>query len=246
MRTETIIIDDFYPDPMKVRNYALSIKWGSPFAAVEKTAPPGALPPDDGTWKTSDNDYIENTVFHREKMIRVLETITGDEIDRDTWFNRPAPWNGQIHVKNLDDSPVLQPGQFNRNGIHNHVHDPYNNTGKDGWAAIVFLRPQEVTSGMFTWRPKGKVSDNPWKMDNDPEQFQPMDSIANKFNRLIIGRGDLWHSGADGIGSTLEDGRMFQTFFFRTLGPLKEMRRETLSVEDLPEPLTKSHPMVDL
>lgn len=250
MRSEIIIVDDFYPDPMKVRNYALSVKWQGPYDNVSGQLTPPTIPLEDDTWKTSSNDFIRNTVFNSEKMIRVLESITNDEIDRESWFKRPAPWNSQFHVKMLDDFQ----GGYNQdhqstgqNGIHNHTHDPYNGTGANGWAAIVFLTPEfELSAGMFSWLPKGSVRDNPWTMLNSSNQFEPMDSLANRFNRLILGRGDLWHSGANGRGRTMEEGRMFQTFFFRTLGPLKEMRRESLDVSDLPEPLAKNLPMAEL
>ena len=39
--------------------------------------------------------------------------------------------------------------------------------------------------------------------------------ISSVFNRLILLRGDIFHSGAVGYGDSPENGRMIQTFFFK-------------------------------
>ena len=40
--------------------------------------------------------------------------------------------------------------------------------------------------------------------------------ISNEFNKLILYRGDYWHSGLNYFGNTIYDSRLFQTFFFTT------------------------------
>ena len=40
--------------------------------------------------------------------------------------------------------------------------------------------------------------------------------IGNKFNRLILYRGNMFHSSLDYFGSNKENGRLFQTFFFNS------------------------------
>jgi hypothetical protein len=49
-----------------------------------------------------------------------------------------------------------------------------------------------------------------------PANWQSLDSFGNLFNRLVLVRGDIPHSGARGWGRTLDEGRLYQTFFFRT------------------------------
>ena len=40
------------------------------------------------------------------------------------------------------------------------------------------------------------------------------DVVANRFNRAILFRGDLWHKADEYFGNDLKSGRLFQTFFF--------------------------------
>lgn len=60
------------------------------------------------------------------------------------------------------------------------------------------------------------------------ENWQLVDSFANLLNRLILCR-DMPHSGAGGWGNCLENSRMYQTFFFRTVP------RQTMWPDLLPE-----------
>jgi hypothetical protein len=48
------------------------------------------------------------------------------------------------------------------------------------------------------------------------DHWRLIDSLGNIFNRLILVRGDVPHSGAGGWGHRLEEGRLYQTLFFRT------------------------------
>ena len=48
----------------------------------------------------------------------------------------------------------------------------------------------------------------------DPTPFEKQDSIGNVFNRLVIFDGGLIHSGNDYFGHNLETSRLFQIFFF--------------------------------
>ncbi len=53
----------------------------------------------------------------------------------------------------------------------------------------------------------------------DSRNFSKWDMTAmvgNVYNRLVLYRGDLFHSSLDYFGEGLEDGRLFQTFFFDT------------------------------
>ena len=50
----------------------------------------------------------------------------------------------------------------------------------------------------------------------DMTKWEMTDRVANVFNRLVIYRGDYFHASLDYFGRNLEDGRLFQTFFFDT------------------------------
>lgn len=72
------------------------------------------------------------------------------------------------------------------------------------WAGVLYLTPNapaEAGTGIFT-EPK-------------PGEFELQDVVANKYNRLVLYRGDLLHSSLlSGFGDSVETGRLTQVFFF--------------------------------
>jgi len=99
-----------------------------------------------------------------------------------------------------------------RTWIHS---DPYNM-----WAGVCYLTPDAPYTGgtgLFRHRATGEHS----KITTDHEgydytKYDLFDRIGNKFNRLIIYRGDLFHASLDYFGDNPTNGRLFQTFFFDT------------------------------
>ena len=57
------------------------------------------------------------------------------------------------------------------------------------------------------------------KFDTDSQdttKWHMVDNIANVFNRLIIFNANQFHTSMEYFGQNLQDGRLFQTFFFDT------------------------------
>jgi hypothetical protein len=50
----------------------------------------------------------------------------------------------------------------------------------------------------------------------DYTKWEQVDTIGNVFNRLVLYRGDIFHASLDYFGHDMETGRLFQTFFFST------------------------------
>ena len=50
----------------------------------------------------------------------------------------------------------------------------------------------------------------------DMTKWELTDRLSNKFNRLVLYRGDFFHMSLDYFGQDINDGRLFQTFFFDT------------------------------
>lgn len=50
----------------------------------------------------------------------------------------------------------------------------------------------------------------------DRTAWEPVDVIGNVYNRLVLWNGQMVHAASDYFGSTLEDCRLFQMFFFDT------------------------------
>lgn len=96
------------------------------------------------------------------------------------------------------------------------VHsDPHNM-----WAGVCYLTPDAPQSG-GTGLFKHKATSEHTRITTDHEgydytKYELFDRIGNKYNRLILYRGDLFHASLDYFGDNYENGRLFQTFFFDT------------------------------
>jgi hypothetical protein len=96
------------------------------------------------------------------------------------------------------------------------IHADYYNK----WAAVCYLTPDAPHSGgtgFYRHKQSGqfKRTDQDWE-GYDYTKWDQFDKIGNKYNRLIIYRGDLFHASLDYFGDNLQNGRLFQTFFFNT------------------------------
>jgi len=96
--------------------------------------------------------------------------------------------------------------------------DSYNN-----WAAVCYLTPNAPLSGgtaLYRYKETGDDSrtDNtaPHLDGYDYTKWDMTDYVANKYNRIVMYRGNLYHASVDYFGSNMETGRLFQTFFFNT------------------------------
>jgi len=96
------------------------------------------------------------------------------------------------------------------------IHSDYNNT----WAGVCYLTPDApYTGGTGLYRHRASGEHKRISQDyeaRDYTKWDLFDRIGNKYNRLILYRGDLFHASLDYFGNTNENGRLFQTFFFNT------------------------------
>ena len=209
-RVSTIIVDNFYDNPDEIRNIALDTTYYQPYL-------------NDGThgWYTSNYSY--RPLYVREKF----ENIINSKIDIDHWKSG-TNYNGKFHVK-MENVGI---------GFHDHVEDNnFNAVGVDGWTAVLFLGKNiPITQNIQTVIP---ITDPPLMRGEgfpyDPylgpynseklksksiflqEGYFKSDlAIGNIYNRLVLMRGNIWHSGASGFGDSIENGRMIQTFFFKS------------------------------
>ena len=88
------------------------------------------------------------------------------------------------------------------------------------WAGVCYLTPNAPVSG-GTSLYRHKATGNREKVDVDYESYdytkwEEVDRIGNIYNRIILYRGNMFHASVDYFGSNMQDGRLFQTFFFDT------------------------------
>ena len=101
------------------------------------------------------------------------------------------------------------------------------------WAAVCYLTPDAPLSGgtgLFRhkatgWYEAPKLADGTYdqaaleligKDSQDMTKWEMTNFLGNVYNRLVIYRGDLFHTSLDYFGTDKYDGRLFQTFFFNT------------------------------
>lgn len=223
-RRSIIVLEGFYRDAQAIRNYALKQSYYAPYEDEEalRTGRQRA------TWWASRFRLADECPFKScRQLVDVLEHATGETIDMEHWrapflvdaaskpLHNPGEgkysclWNCCFHVK-------PENGQKLGDGVHNHVTDSWNSVGPDGWAGIIYLNPvAPLDGGLHLWRNVEPLNQYDWM--TSAENWELVDSFANLFNRLILVRGDVPHSGASGWGNCLENGRLYQTFFFRTV-----------------------------
>jgi hypothetical protein len=220
-RRSIVVLENFYADPDAVRDYALRQDFYPPYEDPEAVRAGRAT----ATWWASCFRAAESCPFKSSaRLVSALEAAVGEPIDMEHWrgsfpvdaHSRPVPprgpvsclWNCCFHVK--PDN-----GQRLGDGVHNHVTDSWNSVGSHGWAGIVYLNPAPPTEGgLHLWRNVDPRRSFDWM--TPARDWELLDSFGNVFNRLLLVRGDIPHSGAGGWGDRLENGRMYQTFFFRT------------------------------
>lgn len=192
MEIQTIIVDNFYNDVDLVREFALQQDFN-----VNGNYPGHRTP-------SLTNDTV------REVIQNIVRTAGG----KITWWDTDQ-YNGAFQYTTATD----------RSWIH---ADQTSN-----WAAVCYLTPNAPSTagtGLFRHKETGlyrapKNPDGSLDMDFlnrinqdslDMTKWERIDTIANKYNRLVLYRGDIFHMSLDYFGKDKYDGRLFQTFFFNT------------------------------
>lgn len=105
--------------------------------------------------------------------------------------------------------------------------------GWNEWAGVVYLTPEAPVTGgtgIFRHKPTGaykmpRLADGSRDevlldtINNDGQDYTKwdlVDVVGNKYNRAVFYKGDLFHASLDYFGKDINDGRLFQTFFFNT------------------------------
>jgi hypothetical protein len=191
MRFNSLTIDDFYADPMQVREFALKQEF-----KVRGNYP--------GQRTVS---FLNDPI--KKKLRDILYPFAGEITD---WGGE---YTGSFQYTTASD----------RSWIHSD--------STTDWAAVCYLTPDApVTAGTGIFRHKETGWMNfDYKRQNDPEymkqappgdecqdytKWEMVDRVGNVFNRLIMYRADNYHVSLDYFGKDLNDGRLFQVFFFNT------------------------------
>jgi hypothetical protein len=190
MRVNALVIDDFYSNPMEVREFALKQEF-----AVRGNYP--------GQRTVSFlNDAIKNKI--QEILYPVAGNVTywGGEYtgsfqytvaaDR-SWIHADSTTDWACLIYLTPDAPLTA-----GTGIFKHKA-----TGLSNWD----YRNED---------PEYKKTAPPGEDYQDMTKWEMVDRFGNVFNRLIMYRADNYHMSLDYFGSNKENGRLFQVFFLNT------------------------------
>ena len=182
MKTNIIVIDDFYENVDEVRSFALS----QPFDITGNF-------PGERTLSFAKNDSVKSVISN---ALSSVGKITH-------WPDQPENYNASFQITTAEE--------------RSWIHCDSGTT----WAGVCYLTPDAPLSsgtGFYKHKETGLLSsDINWQKDSqDVTKWELVSSIGNVYNRLILYRGNQFHTSMDYFGQDVNDGRLFQTFFFST------------------------------
>jgi len=192
MKVSALILDDFYTDPMETREMALAQEF-----SVQGNYPGIRTP---SVFNQSVYDVVQRVIY---------------------------PAGGKITRWDMDQ--YTGSFQYTTSRDRSWIHADQTTI----WAGVCYLTPDAPLSagtGLFRHKPTGlemapRNPDGSYNTDllsqinqdsQDMTKWEMTERLANKFNRLVIYRGDYFHMSLDYFGSDKYNGRLFQTFFFDT------------------------------
>jgi hypothetical protein len=181
-----IVIDNFYENPMEVRNFALKQEYR------EDSHYPG---------KRSKSYACQE---HKERFQKILEPLVGKikdfpfDSDNGKFQYSTSNDHSWVHYDNDDieyaaiifltpDAPVES-----GTGFYQFMDGTMN-----------------ASESKFMKSDFGKYS-------KDMTKWKLVDKVGNVFNRLVIFDSSRYHTAVDYFGSDIYDGRLYQVFFFST------------------------------
>ena len=192
---ELIVVDNFYGNPNQLREFVLKQEF-----VVEGNFPGMRT-------KSFANQSLKDVIQ------KYIEPFSGKIIDF------PMPTNTNINNKIYNGA-----FQYTTSRDRSWVHiDGYNN-----WAGIIFLTPDAPLSsgtGFYQFYDgtsnedemiKNNSKHNIDSFSQDTTKWKLVDQVGNVFNRLILFNSKRYHMSMDYFGDSIENGRLFQVFFFST------------------------------
>lgn len=219
-----VVRDDFYEDPDRVRALALArefYQYGPPTAdqvGAEKAARYEGQKP---RWMASAllrhggvevADPKPGFRYAPPEVRERIGEILGERPDEETWDTMGDWWNGAFHVQ--------YGGEAGRpSSIHHHYKE--GDVTPRGWSGLVYLSPDAGPEhGTTIWRSKQTglcvATAIGHSRSHSYDDYDLALRVENRYNRLVLFREHVLHRAEKGFGSTIEDGRMSQTFFFQS------------------------------
>jgi hypothetical protein len=199
MKRSIIIIDDFYSDPNKIREYALNQNYPQP---DDNYTYPG---------KNSENGFYPIELHQKFEKILNRKLI-------------PAPRNGYFRIS-LEKDSYKQYIHVDPNwefGAVCYLNPPYQSIDEGGTSFWIHneTRMEKLSTSNAECEFYGCSSQKEFWYTTvygdglDPSKWTRYLLATMKYNRIVIFRSNLWHSHNYNFGNSLENGRLVQLFFF--------------------------------
>ena len=202
MTASLIVIDDFLGNPYEIRDIALGLDYPDP---GERTAYAGRNSSQrlriDGLEAEISRIVAEKVEANRDSMHATCRITLAGATGQNTVHVDPGQWSGTLY---------LTLPEYCTGGTDFFRHLP---TGTDG---VPITPAEQAATGIFSFR---DVFDRILGPDaNDSTKWERVLRIPMRFNRLVLFRPWLWHSGGPGFGTSLENGRLVYLMFFLAAG----------------------------
>ena len=189
MEVNAYIVDNFYSNVDEVREFALQQDFG-----VRGNYPGQRTTP-------FLNESVMNTIES------ILEPQWGKIID---WGDE---YTGAFQMTTAVERSWVHSDNVNKNYV----------IEENRWGGVLYLTPDApLEAGTSFYR--SKLNNSIYNHDNDElnqysqdmTKWEVAGEVKNIYNRIILFRGDQWHSSTTYFGQYHETGRLTQVFFFMT------------------------------
>ena len=197
MQSSLIIVDDFHPDPHRLRQQAL---------ALEYPQQQGQFPGRNSRQRLEVpglTEIVSSIVAERltpspppQSHAKCRLTLAADEGLGDIHID-VSYWSGILYLSRPEDC---------RGGTEFFRHK---RTGTDRFP---LTQEQLSATGFASFEQAHEVMVG--KEGRDRSAWEPVMSVPMMYNRLVLLRPWLWHTAGPGFGTTPEDGRLVYLMFF--------------------------------
>jgi hypothetical protein len=181
-----IVIDNFYKNPMEVRNFALSQEFKS------------------GSYFPGKRTRSFATIDIKNKIQNFLSPFGG----KITHFDVNNSDNGAFQITTSQDRSWIH---YDNNGV-NWAGIVYLTPNAPTNSGTNFYKYKNGVSNSI----EHKITNTDIGCAMDYSNWEIVDKVGNVFNRLILYNSSRFHQSGDYFGTNLYNGRLFQVFFFKT------------------------------
>lgn len=201
MHLTTLIVDDFFKDPERIRRECLKLDY-------PKTAEEGNYPGRNATTRLNIAG-VEETVSQLVHERLAPRQGTGHGRPRLAFEGESGICDVHIDLNHWSGIVYLSKPEHCQGGTHFYRHK------QTGWDRAPVFPGEAEAAGYESG--KSAIEQIMQADSRNRDAWEHLYTIPMKFNRLVLFRGYFWHDAGKSFGATEEDGRLILPFFFSNL-----------------------------